>query len=177
MSPLFLISIGKYGCWPSLEDPSIYFPEIVLKPEFLICIVLASTLVHEADLTAALAELWFALCLEGFPKGTELQTTHCCSLLTLLSNSHFLLECRCWGADEWLDFAFSLSRCGVLWHSLRCTTFKRNWKFPSALYKFPLPPFNLFFGNIPLILSWWGVCWKSSHWGVEDPLLGDGFFT
>lgn len=46
----------EYSCRPPLEDPFTYFPEIILKPVFLICIVLAPTLVHEADLTAVMAE-------------------------------------------------------------------------------------------------------------------------
>lgn len=89
----------EYSCRPPLEDPFTYFPEIILKPLFLICIVLAPTLVHEADLTAVMAESWFALCLEGFST-TTWAANHPLLLSAHSSNSHFLLECWDWGADE-----------------------------------------------------------------------------
>lgn len=102
----------------------------------------------------------------------ELQTTHYCSLLTLLTPIFFLNVETGEQMSSWtLHFPYQ----GVEWYDILWDVphLKETENFPVPCIKCPLSPFNLFFGSIPIILSqWWCVAspitvvLKTLFWGM-----------
>lgn len=105
----------------------------------------------------------------------ELQTTHYCSLLTLLTPIFFLNVETGEQMSSWtLHFPYQ----GVEWYDIL-------WDVPhlKETENFPVPCINVL---CPLLICFWQhpynpvsvmVCCKPHHCSVKDPLLGYGFFT